>query len=202
MQIHKAFIFIMLLLPVLAKTQTNWPISLSWQNNQATKPFQEMKGFFESPIHSGVSIGTSFGLNHDSVHNLIQTAKLGYLYHQYNQQALQLYSEFTYQYQISRHWSSFTRVGGGYMHAFPDMASYTLSNGQYGEERNSGRSQLMLTASLGFQYHFLNNGRETLRLKLAYQPWFQYPFVNEYVPFLPYTAINVGIEKPINWNHE
>ncbi len=202
MQSIKALLFITLLLPLLAKGQTDWPISLSWQNNQAAKPFQEIEGFFRLPIHSSVTFGTSFGLNNDSTHKLIQTGRLGYLYHQYNQKALQLYSEFTYQYQINQHWSSFIRLGGGYIRSFPDMASYALSNGQFDEMSNNGRSQLMITASLGFQYHIVKNGRETLRLRLAYQPWFQYPFVNEYVPFLPYTAINIGVEKPIRWDNE
>ncbi len=198
MRIGLSIIFL-LLIPILVNSQTRQPISFSWASNQTTKPFSQMDDLVEAPVHHSFTLGTVFRLNQDSVHQLLQTAKLGYLYHRNSQKAMQLFSEFTYRYRLHKHWKGIGQIGLGYMHAFPDMPTFTLNNGQYEQQSNTGRPQLMITSSLGVQYSIFHEGKESLRVRVYYQPWFQYPFVNEFVPLLPYTALRVGIEKPIQW---
>ncbi len=192
-----------LIFPAILSAQEKIPISLTYQNHQTAKPFSEMGNFVQKPIHSGFTLGTAFNLNKDTVHKLKQTAKLGYLYHQYNQKAIQLFSELDYQHHFATHWSGIARLGAGYMHSFPDVETFSLNgNGQYEENPNSGRPQLMVTGSIGIQYHLKKRKRDILRIRLTYQPWLQYPFVNEYVPLLPYSTFSIGLEKPIRWSHE
>ncbi len=194
---------VLLVFPMSLSAQHQMPLSLAYQNHQTAKPFSQMGNFVKEPIHSGFTLGTAFNLNSDTVHKLRQTAKLGYLYHQYNQKAIQLFSEFAYHYHFASHWSGLARLGAGYMHSFPDVETFSLnSNGRYEENPNTGRPQLMLTGSLGIQYHLQNQDKDVLRIRLSYQPWLQYPFVNEYVPLLPYSTFSIGVEKPIRWGDE
>ncbi len=176
------------------------PVSLAYQSHQTATPFTRLAGLIQQPVHSGVVAGTAFPFNTDTIHRLRQTAKLGYLYHSHNQKAVQLYSELAYQFHFADHWSGLARLGLGYMHSFPDVGTFTLNgNGRYEATATTGRPQAMLTSSLGVQYHWKRQSTDWLRLRLTYQPWLQYPFVKEYVPLLPYSALSLSIEKSIQW---
>ena len=199
MRIGILLIITFLGIPFLANAQKELPISISWSNNQTTKPFQQFDGFFKEPIHSGIAAGTAFKLNNDTLQQLWQTANLGFLYHEDNQTAIQLYSEFMYRYQFHERWNAVAKAGLGYMHAFRDMPAFKLQDdGTYEQVSNNGRPQVMFTGAIGMAYQFKLKKLERFRVRLTYQPWFQFPFVNEYVPLLPYTALRLGVEVPLN----
>lgn len=168
------------------------PIGISVFNNATHLPFSTL---FPTPIHPGVCLSRYLYYGDDELQNgMYQTFNVGYFYHRYAQHALQLYSEIGY--RITPGWTKIgieAQLGLGYLHAFPDIGSFTLNkDGTYIQEQNFGRSQLMGGLSLGITYDPAIKGLKHMRLFLHYQGWLQYPFVNEYIPILPNTAFHLG----------
>ncbi len=190
-----AFVLVMVGGITISIAQSTRPLSVAISTHQPSLPGQNIDQLFSSPFHPGLTVGTNFSLNQDSTHQLLETAKLGYFYHEYNQQALQLYSEFSYRLRFHAQLQGVVRVGAGYLHSFPRLSAYTATpRGDYRERSNWGRPQLMLTTSIGLQY-FISS---TTRLFVEYQGWGQYPFVQQYVPLLPYTAFHIGLHLPLS----
>jgi hypothetical protein len=174
------------------------PLTLAVNSTQPSLPLQKGKNFFTTPIHGGGAVGTAFRLNQDSIHHLIQTAKLGFLYHQYNQTALQLHSEFSYGYQFHSRWKSVIRLGAGYLHSFPQLSQYQRQDdGSYQTKPGTGRPPVMVSSALELRYQLPERWSDNTHVFLTYQFWLQYPFVRQDVPFLPYTTIQLGLQVPL-----
>jgi hypothetical protein len=153
--------------------------------------------FLSLPLHPGVSAGMEFAYNRSELNRWFQTAKLGLLYHQYSQTALQLYSEGGYRRAIWRGTSAEMRLGAGYLHSFTDVEIFELDpDGTYARVSRFGRPQFMAGAALGLGYTF-QKAAHPWRLQLDYQFYLQMPFVNQYVPMLPVTAVHLGCAVPL-----
>lgn len=168
------------------------PLSLSIFNNGTSLPGSGYAGVFSRNIHPGLTLGTAHLYRVRQKSRLFQTLKLGYFYHRHNQHAIQLYSELGYRYNIGKGFYAAALAGGGYLHSFADVEQYMLENGKYVRKANTGRPQLMVSASLAAGYDLAPKTGIPLSLFLQYQFWLQAPFVKKYVPLLPNTALHLG----------
>lgn len=151
--------------------------------------------FFSSPVHFGATAGAEFRYNRQASNQWFQTAKLGYSYHQYVQNTIQLYSEVGYRRAIWKGTAAELRIGAGYLHAIPATEIFTLKDGQYRQKTNLGRPQVMAGTALGISYTQQNTAHP-MRFFLDYQFYLQMPFVKSYVPLLPNTLLHFGVGVP------
>ncbi len=178
-------------------TTAHLPMVVSVFNNATLLPGGGKLGVFGIPVHPGISIGTEFTYNDDPDDQLYQTAKLGYHYHHYVQHSVQLYSEFGYRHYFKWPIDISPRIGVGYLHSFPNAQIYELdSEGVYQRTGQWGRPQLMASMALEVGYTLMENTNGPLRAFLAYQFYLQMPFVQEYVPLMPNTALHLGVSLP------
>ena len=153
--------------------------------------------FFSTPLHLGATAGAEFRYNRNPKNHWLQTAKLGYSYHQYVQHTLQLYSEFGYRRAIWRGTAAELRIGTGYLHAIPAAEIFTLKDQVYQKKTNLGRPQMMAGAALGLSYT-QQKSANPLRFFAEYQFYLQMPFVKSYVPLLPNTLLHLGVGAPFS----
>lgn len=173
------------------------PVSISVVNNSTLLPGAGRWGVWGVPMHPGISIGTEFRYNRNEVHELFQSARLGYFYHRYVQHGIQLYSEFGYRFHCLIPLDVESRLGAGYLHEIPAASIFKSDDqGIYHKQHLFGKPQAMASLSLGTGYTFAR--AEDLRIFLLYQFYVQFPFVKEYVPFLPNTALHLGASMPIS----
>lgn len=204
------FLFLAIRLSAYSQDSTTYrvlPVSISVFNNQTTLPVGMKLGITESPVHPGISIGTSYLWQNKSRHLLQQTATFGYYYHRYSQQGIQLYTELQYRYTRLKWLQPEAGAGLGYLHAISDLEQFKLnSNGEYEKKKNFGRPQVMVSTHIGLFIPFKKNtsntactmcrNSSTLTVQngifVRYQFWLQAPFVKNYVPMLPNTALHIG----------
>lgn len=191
-------LFILLwLFPVVALASTNdslyRPIHISVFSNATLLPGSGFAGIVNTPTHPGFTIGSGFNYRQTEHNSLFQTFKLGYFYHRLAQHALQLYSEAGYQHQFNCGFSFRTLLGLGYLHSIPDMEVFELnSDGEYERAGRLGRPQGMGGLTIGIGYNINKKSNHPMRIGLDYQVWFQFPFVQEYVPVLPNTTLHLS----------
>lgn len=153
---------------------------------------------FTLPIHPGATVGMEFAHNRNPVNRWFQTAKVGILYHQYSQTAVQVFTEGGYRRSIWQGFSVELRLGVGYLHSFTDVPIFKLGpDGNYNQVSRLGRPQFMASSALGIGHTFLN-AKHPWRLQLDYQFYLQTPFINEYVPLLPVNALHLGCAIPVS----
>lgn len=208
----KLLLFLFLAIRLSAHSQDSttyriFPITISAFNNQTTLPVGMKLGIAESPVHPGISIGTSYLWQEKTRHLLQQTGTLGYYYHQYSQHGIQLYTELQYRYTRLKWLRPEAGAGLGYLHAISDLEQFKLnSNGEYEKKKNFGRPQAMVSTHIGLFIPLKKNSTDagctmcrnsaTHRVQngffVRYQFWLQAPFVKNYVPMLPNTALHIG----------
>lgn len=191
----KALILIFLSLPLLLMAQS-WkskPFSVQVFNNATMLPPASLTATFNQPLHAGAAVGYEFGWKENDKQKWFQNAKLGYFYHQFAYQAIQLYTEGGYR----RHIKDFSIEGGllmGYMHQILLSRRAVLqSDGTYKADNGWGRPQFMAGADLGLGYNF-GDSEKPIRLILNYQFWVQTPFAKGYVPVLPNGSLMLGCQ--------
>lgn len=170
------------------------PLIISIYNNATLLPGAGALGFWGVPIHPGLTLGTEFFYRKKPHHDWLQSAKIAYHYHRYVQHGFQLLSELGYRYHFNSPFDAEAKFGLGYLHAIPAAQVFALKEGVYERKNNLGRPQGMLSLSLGAGYQLPKE--KAPRLFLCYQVYFQVPFVNEYVPILPNTAVHFGMSFP------
>lgn len=191
------FLFIaVLVIPVITIAQNDsakFPVAISIFNNSTVMPGSGYLGIFKTPVHPGITFGTHFRLNKSEKNRLFETLKLGYFYHHYAQHGIHLLTEFSYRHFCTSGFGAGLSIGVGYLYSIPDVGNYTLNDGgKYESKSFTGRSQVMPSATLELSYEIKRENRLPVRFFLGYQFWFQLPFVNEYVPILPNTALHIG----------
>lgn len=149
-------------------------------------------------FHPGLVVGTAFRHNNSLKNQLAQTLKVGYIYHQFVHHSVQLYSEFEYKRMIGHRLNISGAIGGGYIHLFSATQVFRRNEqGQYEKNPNWGRPQVMGTTALGIGYLLNHAGARPLEVFTRYQFFVQGPFVNEYVPVLPNSALQLGVSYPL-----
>ena len=176
--------------------QEHRPLSVAVLANATTLPTRSGE-ILRSP-HPGLVVGTAFRYNESPKNQLAQTLKLGYIYHQFVHHSVQLYSEFEYKRMLSSRVSISGAIGLGYIHLFPATGVFHRNDqGQYEKKPNRGRPQLMGTTALGVGYLLNPNGKNPFEIFTRYQFFVQGPFVRQYVPVLPNTALQLGVNYPL-----
>lgn len=155
-------------------------------------------GILTLPIHPGFTVGTEFIYKKKNNSEFFQSVVLGYFYHRYAQHGIQLYTEFGYRYNFACRLAFETKLGVGYLHSIPATGIFEQdSNGEYQQANRFGYAQFMLPVfSLGALYRLHNTN---ISIFFNYQFWLQMPFVKQYVPVLPNTALHLGVVFPINF---
>ncbi|HBS86187.1 MAG: hypothetical protein A2W91_09550 [Bacteroidetes bacterium GWF2_38_335] len=170
-----------------------FPVSIAFTNNATQLPGSGNLGIIDMPIHPGLTVGTYKSYCAKGKHEWMQTFKLGYFYHHYSQQAIQLYSELIYKLKFTEKFGIETGPGAGYLHSFSNVAVFELNgDGVYEKKPNLGRPQFAFGLKAGIFYLFPGSGKMPVTIFFDYRFWLQTPFVNEYVPMLPYSSIHMG----------
>lgn len=172
------------------------PLMVAVVANATTLPTRSGEIFHN--FHPGFVLGTSFRYNESPKNHFAQTLKIGYIYHQFVHHSVQLYSEFEYKRMLSSRLALSGAVGLGYIHLF--MATQVFERneqGHYDRMPNRGRPQIMGTTALGVGYLLNPGGEKPIELFTRYQFFVQGPFVRQYVPVLPNTALHLGVNYPL-----
>jgi hypothetical protein len=188
------FIFCLLILFFTNVTfaQKNHSVSLAFTDNASSYPFGKFAGFFTEPLHAGFEVGW-LNANHKKRHDWFWEIKAGYFYHQFVQHGIPIYADFGYRYQFIKHISGDISLGAGYFHSIPATEIFKLNgSGNYDNAKGVGRPQVMVPFTLGLNYDFKLNGQRPSKLFIQYQQRLQAPFVNNYVPIIPYNQVAIG----------
>jgi hypothetical protein len=176
--------------------QQSRPLSVAVFSNATALPTRSGEIF--RSLHPGIAVGTAFQYNKSPRNQIFQTLKLGYIYHQFVQHSVQLYSELEYKKMVGNRVNIAGAVGAGYVHLFSATQVFRRNdNGQYEKKPNWGRPQVMGTFALGAGYLLNQNSEKPLEIFTRYQFWVQAPFVRQYVPVLPNTALHLGLNYPL-----
>lgn len=186
------FVILVFSLNNYAQNRSQFPVVISAFNTASELPGTGFLGVFTTPVHPGISVGTEYTYNKNPRHQWFQTANLSYFFHQYAQHGIQLYSEIGYRYWLKNGLHFGPKLGIGYLHSIPEVQVFKLnSDGEYDRKTNFGRAQFMGDFVLQIGYEFQRDN--PVDVFLNYQFFMQVPFVNEYVPILPNSALHVGV---------
>lgn len=175
-----------------AQTNNYWTVAFT---DQATAyPFAILADYFNEPLHPGIEIGRGKDIRKKTKHDWFREIKLGYFYHRFVQHGIALSVNYGYRYKFSKHVNADAALGAGYFHSIAATEVLRLDDkGNYHNAKGIGRPQIMGALTLGGGYVFdLKSGRP-LKVFFQYQARIQAPFVNSYVPILPYDQIALGV---------
>lgn len=172
-------------------------ISVSFFSNATAMPGSTF--LKPSALHPGVCVGTEFKLKTGLSNFWLQTAKLGYFYHQYAQHAIQFYTENAYRHQWKCGFQASAAAGVGLLVSKADLQVFKLYDDGTYKTASAFRLQVMPSISVELGWQFLTKKSLPWRVFVSYQMWFQLPYVKQYVPILPNVAPHVGFSLPINY---
>ncbi|MBZ5857087.1 hypothetical protein [Flavihumibacter profundi] len=183
---------LLLLLTLTASAQKRQYVSAAFTDNASAYPFGKFAGFFNEPVHAGFEFGWGH-VKEKNKHDWYWELKAGYFYHQFVQNGIPIYVTGGYRYRIVKHFSADVSLGLGYFHSIATTAVLKQnSSGEYVNAKGIGRPQVMVPFTLGANYDFNWNNTRQCRIFIEYQQRIQAPFVNSYVPILPYNQLAIG----------
>lgn len=174
------------------------PVTFSLFSNGTSLPGTGYLGVFSKTIHPGFTAGTYHLYHTGEKHELFQSFKVGFFYHRFVQYGVQLYSEGGYRYLLKNGLFAEGTLGAGYIHSLPDVQQFTFKDGRYVRKKNWGRPEVMITTGIGVGYDLEKKSHLPMRIFIQYQFWLQAPFINNYVPLLPNTALHLGVRYLFN----
>jgi hypothetical protein len=176
-------------------------VSVAFTNSQSAMPFGTFYKLFTGTYHPGIEVSTGFDWKTKAKHDWIQSFTFGYSYHRWVQHSIVLYAELGYRYKFPAGLSVETRLGGGYMRAILATEAFSdgVEEGKQYSKITSGRSQCI--ASLSFGINKKIKKPFDCMFFLHYQQRIQTPFIQSYVPLLPYNIIKTGVTIPLKNNH-
>ncbi|MEP7196081.1 MAG: hypothetical protein ABI851_06135 [Saprospiraceae bacterium] len=151
-------------------------------------------------VHFGFNFGVEYDIKNSLKRQWIYSFNTGYFYHKDVQHAIRLFGDIGYRrYLFSTNFSLESRFGLGYLHSIPDLQVFKLNQeGNYINGKGFGRAQAMAALSIAPSYTFRRTGLNPIRIFIDYQFMIQTPFVNNYVPILPYNLFHIGVSTPIH----
>src|SRR5688572_17604307 len=176
-------------------------VSIAFSNSQPAMPFGKFSTLFTGNFHPGVELSTGFNWKTKPKHDWTQTFSFGYSYHRWVQHSIVLYTETGYRYKLPAGFSVDGKLGVGYMRAIIATESFSdgVEDGKQYVKISSGRSQTVASLSFGISKKI--KAPSGCRFFMHYQQRIQTPFINSYVPLLPYNIIKIGVAVPINHKH-
>ncbi len=173
-------------------------VSIALTNNQSAYPFSAFTDLVAGEWHPGFEVGTGFNWKSKPHHDWYQEFRLGYFFHQFVQQSITLYTSFGYRYNFDKRFSAQLGLGAGYLHSIPNHDRAKLNaDSVYEIIHDIGRPQLMVVLNIGLSYKIATQSRHPLHLFMTWQQRIQTPFINSYVPILPYNTLMFGVKRSI-----
>lgn len=162
--------------------------------NQYYFPFKGMGAIFTAKYHPGISVGLVKNIKTKKKTTFYYDAKFGIYNHRFIQTGIQLYGDLGYRVNLPGKFFLAGEFGLGYLHAIIHQSKFEADNdGNYKKVKNFGKPQVMtgIGIKVGRQIIVCKN---TGRLFINYQPWFQFPFIKSYVPLLPNNSLHIGFD--------
>ena len=160
----------------------------------ASLPFTGIPKVLTDIYRPYAELGYAFTFYQNEKNLLWLEGRVGYFNHRFVQQVIPIMVEGAYERRFGEQFSAFAGLGIGYLHAFPHEGRFELNeNGQYEPVNAIGRAQFGANVTLGGKYAF----NDTWSLSLEYRSLLQMPFVNTYVPLLPYGIVQLGIHHAL-----
>jgi hypothetical protein len=188
---------LLLLLPVsLLRAQPNNHhkyLSIAFTNAHTARPFGSFSSLFYKDFHPGIEAGYGSILKKAKNHMLSAELRMGYLYHRWVQHNIAFSLNGGYHYKISS-WSVGVKPGIGYQLSIPDSKVFEITGNNLEAKGNVLRSQFIANVGLSVDKQINDRG---MKIMLEYQQRLQTPFINEYVPLLPYNILFIGFSMPL-----
>lgn len=173
------------------------PLQISFYDNATLFPGSDQWAVWGFPVHPGVTLGTEFYYRQQSNSDVFQSVRAGYHFQRFIQHSVLLYSELGYRQKWNRI-SLEGRLGGGYLHAISASPVYRqTNNGSFERTGRLGRPQAMVSLALGPAFRIAGTETDPVWLFVQYQAYLQLPFVGQYIPILPNTALHLGVSIPL-----
>ena len=167
-------------------------------NVSTANPFSKLGSLASGIQNPGVEFGYHFNWRNKKNHDWYQEIKVAYFYHRFVQHAIPLYTDLGYRYKFSGKWTAQAAIGAGYMHSIPATAQLKLqSDGEYKNGKGIGRMQAVGVFNIGGSHIFHPAAAKRVTLFITYQQMVQMPFINAYVPLLPYNNLLLGVSIPL-----
>jgi hypothetical protein len=153
-------------------------------------------GSFSAPFHPGIEASWLYPVRQGERWNQSLACRLGFFHQRLVHDGVQLYAEYSWLYRLLPGLYADMGAGLGYLHTFEhheifrqDAAGIYRRTGQWGKPHLQASAVLgLLTAPPGWP----------VRPFLQYRFRVMYPFVQEYVPFLPATSLHLGLQFDLN----
>ena len=172
-----------------SETQRFFKIAVS--NSHTAKPFGSFSSLFYQNFHPGVELGYETILADKRKHQWIFETRAGYLFHRYVQHNIALLANAGYRYGPLPGWSAEIKIGAGYQHSIADSKLFEITETEgLKKKRNMGRSQAIGAFSVGVSRKI--SAIKQSRMFIEYRQLIQTPFIQEYVPLLPYNTMLIG----------
>lgn len=172
-------------------------LKISIYNNQTYMPFVGFSNVWQSKMHPGAAVSFE--------KNIKQKERLGYYYslnagvfnHRFIQTGVQLYANLGVRFNLPKSFHIDAELGGGYLHSILHQKTFKKQDdGSYEQTKSIGRPQAMFALAFALSKDF-NIKEKKYTAFIKYQPWFQLPYINNYVPLLPNNALHLGVGFPL-----
>jgi hypothetical protein len=165
----------------------------TFTNAHTAKPFGSFGSLFTKELHPGFEFAAGMNWKTKAKHDWFQEIRFGYFYHRWVEHSFALYTEFGYRYKLPAHFEIEARLGGGYTRVI--VANEIFSDG-YDKDRQytkitSGKNQAIITTSFAASKS-ISKANDT-KVFFQYQQRIQTPFVQSYIPLLPYNMAMIGL---------
>lgn len=149
--------------------------------------------------YTGLQAHASYQYNRHVRHQIRQSFHLGGFHHRYFQTALQLYTEFQYEWHLKNGlYIAPLALGGGYVASFSDMTTLKWNGTAYEEVKLPMRSNFLISLgpNLGYETPWQLFQRK-LSFSLAYRLQVQGIVVRNTVPVVAYGSFQLGAALPL-----
>ncbi len=166
-------------------------------SNQTYMPFVGFSNTWQAKMHPGLAVSFE--------ENLKQKQHLGYYYslnagvfnHRFIQTGVQLYANIGVRFNLPKSFKLDAELGGGYLHSILHQKTFKKQeDGSYEQVKNIGRAQAMFALAFALSKDLTIKDKKYAAF-IKYQPWFQLPYINNYVPLLPNNALHLGVGFPL-----
>ena len=190
---------LLLVMMIMSSAMAQRPkyVTASLINAQTAKPFGSFSRLMTGDFHPGFEIGGGMNWSTKKKHDWFQEIRLSYFYHRFVHHSLSFYTEAGYRYKLSEGFALEARIGGGFSRVI--VANQVFTDG-YEKDRYTkivaGRSQAIITTSFGLSKVIIKE--KNLKAFFQYQQRIQTPFVQSYIPLLPYNIAMLGVNIPLH----
>jgi len=164
-------------------------------NSHTDKPLGSFLSLVHKEVHPGGEISRGKILQQKKKHQWLTELTLSYLYHRWVQHNMSVSINGGYRRLLGQHWGASAKLGAGYQLSMPTGKVYTITDNGLKEKGQILRSQMVVAISIGADKRINEKGA---KIFIDYQQKIQAPFINEYVPLLPYNTLMLGVSFPIH----